>query len=67
MAAATPEAALFAHATLAHALLASAIAGLVALHVAGALKHHWINRDDAVTRMLPRRTLPSPVRERGRG
>jgi cytochrome b561 len=62
-----PDGALFAHATLAHALLAYAIAGLVALHVAGALKHHWIDRDDAVTRMLPRRTLPSPVRERGRG
>ncbi|HME85672.1 MAG TPA: cytochrome b [Roseiarcus sp.] len=64
---ARPDAALFARATLAHALVAYAIAGLVALHVAGALKHHWIDRDDPLTRMLPRRTLPSPVREKGRG
>jgi cytochrome b561 len=48
-----PDGALFAGATLAHWLSAYAIAGLVALHVAGAFKHHWINRDDLLTRMLP--------------
>ncbi len=53
---AAPDGALFTRATLAHALLAYAIAAVVALHVAGALKHHWIDRDDALTRMLPRRT-----------
>ena len=64
---AEPNSALFAAATVAHALLAYAIACLVALHVAGTIKHHWIDRDDVLTRMLPRRTLPSPVREKGRG
>ena len=64
---AAPDGAVFARATLAHALMAYAIAGLVALHVAGALKHHWIDRDDVLTRMLPPRILPSPVREEPRG
>src|SRR5271165_1629954 len=62
-----PDGALFARATLAHALMAYAIAALVALHIAGALKHHWIVRDDVLTRMLPPRTLPFPGREKGRG
>ena len=48
-----PDGALFARASLAHALMAYAIAALVALHIAGALKHHWIDRDDALRRMLP--------------
>jgi cytochrome b561 len=55
---AAPDGALFTRATLAHALMAYVIAALVALHVAGALKHHWIDRDDVLKRMLPRRTLP---------
>ena len=46
---------MFAGARFAHALMAYAIAGLVALHVAGAVKHHWIDRDDVLARMLPRR------------
>jgi cytochrome b561 len=62
-----PDGALFTRATLAHALLAYAIAGLVALHVAGALKHQWIDRDDVFARMLPRHTLPPPVRDKSRG
>jgi cytochrome b561 len=45
---------LFAGAALAHKLAAWAIAFLVALHVAGALKHHLVNRDDVLTRMSPR-------------
>ena len=60
---ARPNAALFAAAVLAHRLVAWAIAGLVALHVAGALKHHFIDRDDVLTRMLPRwavRAAPGP-------
>ena len=40
---------------LAHRLAAYAIAALVALHVAGALKHRWIDRDDTLGRMAPRR------------
>lgn len=51
---AAPDPALFAAARLAHQLAAWSILGLVALHVAGALKHHFVDRDDALTRILPR-------------
>ena len=51
-----PDAALFASAVLAHKLIAWAIAGLAALHVAGAFKHHFVDRDDVLVRMLPRLT-----------
>ena len=44
---------LFAAAALAHELAAWAIACLVALHVAGALKHRLVNRDDVLRRMSP--------------
>ena len=43
---APPDPSLFAGAALAHKLAAWAIAVLVALHVAGALKHHFVDRDD---------------------
>src|SRR5437764_340168 len=36
--------------------LAAVLAAVVALHVAGALKHHFIHKDDVLRRMLP---LPS--------
>jgi cytochrome b561 len=58
---ARPDAALFGLATLAHEVAAWTIAGLVALHAAGALKHHLVDRDDVLKRMLP------AVREKGRG
>jgi cytochrome b561 len=64
---ARPDAALFAAAVLAHKVAAWTITGLAALHVAGALKHHLIDRDDVLRRMLPARALASPVREKGRG
>jgi cytochrome b561 len=51
---APPDPSLFATATLNHKLAAWSIAGLVALHVAGALKHHFVDRDDVLRRMLPR-------------
>jgi cytochrome b561 len=51
---ARPDAAPFSAATLAHEVAAWSIAGLVALHAAGALKHHVVDRDDVLTRMLPR-------------
>jgi len=51
---APPNAMLFQAATLAHKGSAWAIAGLVALHAAGAAKHHFVNRDDVLARMLPR-------------
>ena len=56
---ARPDAALFAAAVLAHKLIAWTIVGLVALHVAGALKHHIVDRDDVLRRMLPRWTSDS--------
>ena len=43
----------------AHRLLGWALYGLLALHVAGALKHHLIDRDQGLARMLPG---PSSVR-----
>lgn len=49
------DATLFSSSVLAHQLAAYAIAALVALHVAGAVKHHWIDRDGALRRMLPMR------------
>jgi cytochrome b561 len=36
-----------------HGLLAKLAYGLVALHVAGALKHQFISNDDVVARMIP--------------
>jgi cytochrome b561 len=51
---AAPNASLFSAAALAHWLAALAIAGLLVLHVAGAAKHAWINRDDVLRRMAPR-------------
>lgn len=37
----------------AHTILAFTTIGLVVLHAAGALKHHLIDRDDVLHRMLP--------------
>lgn len=39
-----------------HALSAFALVGLAGLHIAAALKHHWIDRDGLLSRMLPGRT-----------
>ncbi len=36
-----------------HAALAIALATTVALHIAGALKHHYVLKDDTLRRMLP--------------
>jgi cytochrome b561 len=36
-----------------HALSAFALMGLAGLHVVAALKHHWIDRDGLLSRMLP--------------
>jgi cytochrome b561 len=40
-----------------HKLSALALLGLAALHVAAALKHHWIDRDGLLLRMMPRRSI----------
>lgn len=37
----------------AHETMAAAMIGLLVLHVAAALKHHFILKDDVLTRMLP--------------
>jgi cytochrome b561 len=44
-----------------HKLTGFALLGLVALHVAGALRHAW-HRDGVVRRMVTGHPLPSPVR-----
>ena len=49
-----PDPALFARATLALEIAAWSIAALAALHLAGALMHHAVDRDDVLARMLPR-------------
>lgn len=36
-----------------HALLASVLVFLIALHIAAALKHHFVDRDDVLLRMAP--------------
>jgi cytochrome b561 len=50
---APPDPSLFARAELAHKLAAWGTAFLVALHVAGAAKHHWLDCDNVLRRMLP--------------
>ena len=60
------DAALFAAARFAHAAAAWSIAGLVALHAAGALKHHVVDRDGALTRMLPKGFSNPQIIRRGR-
>jgi cytochrome b561 len=50
---ARPDPSLFAGAVVAHRVAAWGIALLIALHVAGALKHHFVDGDDVLKRMLP--------------
>jgi cytochrome b561 len=59
---ARPDPRLFADAALAHRLAAWGMAFLIALHVAGALKHHFVDGDDVLKRMLPRWRRLSPPR-----
>ncbi len=40
-----------------HAVSAFALAGLALLHIAAALKHQWIDRDNLVARILPGKSL----------
>lgn len=37
-----------------HGMTGNLLIALIALHIAGALKHHWIDRDATLTRMLRR-------------
>lgn len=43
-----------------HVALAYSLCALVAVHAAAALKHHFIDRDDVLTRMFPFIKPPSP-------
>ncbi len=36
-----------------HEILSRVLIGLILLHVAAALKHYWVYRDEVLTRMLP--------------
>ena len=36
-----------------HTVLAYGLIALLVVHVVAALKHHWVDRDDVLTRMLP--------------
>lgn len=56
---ARPDLPLFAAAIFAHDIATGSIACLVALHAAGALKHHFFDGDDVLIRMLPRRLARS--------
>lgn len=41
-----------------HWVFTKVLAATVLLHIAGALKHHFVDRDDTLRRMLPGRTAP---------
>jgi cytochrome b561 len=45
-----------------HLIMAFLFAGLLIVHIAAALKHHLIDRDSVLQRMLPTRVLQPPVR-----
>lgn len=51
-----PNETLYFFASWGHWLGGAAFLGLIALHAGAALKHHFIERDDVLTRMLPRRS-----------
>ena len=44
-----------------HSALAWALAALVVVHIGGALKHQFIDRDDLMSRMLPNRTASRQI------
>ena len=43
-----------------HAVLAIALAGFLALHIAAALKHHFVLRDETLRRILPFNRIEPP-------
>ena len=43
---------------MAHGFVAQLLLGLIALHVAAALFHHFVRRDDVLVAMVPRRRQP---------
>ena len=49
----------------AHKYLGFGLMALLVLHVAAAVKHHFVNRDDVLARMLPGIRAPNPRSEIG--
>ena len=49
-----------------HGLLAYGLYALLALHLLGVLKHHLLDRDPVLQRMLPRRRMAKPMATMGR-
>lgn len=49
----------------AHTYIGWVIAAFVVIHVAAALWHHFVRRDDVLARMLPRRVAPQPATSGG--
>jgi cytochrome b561 len=45
---------------LVHRSLAYGLGLVVVMHIAAALKHHFVDRDDVLQRILPERKLPEP-------
>ena len=45
-----------------HEVLSNALLTLASLHALVALKHHFLDRDDVLKRMLPQPKLPRPPR-----
>jgi cytochrome b561 len=43
----------------AHVVLGWTMAGLVAIHIAAALRHHWLLRDAVLARMAPELAIPA--------
>ena len=43
----------------AHEVLGQAVLGLAFIHAAAALWHHYVRKDDVLTRMLPKRGSPA--------
>jgi cytochrome b561 len=48
----------------AHEVIGWAILGVLGMHVAGALKHHFVERDNVLLRMLPGARLRRPAAHR---
>ena len=44
-----------------HEIMAKLVMGLLALHVAAALKHHYVDRDGVLARMVPGLAKPRPA------
>lgn len=62
-----PDAGLEALSKVFHITVAAALATIVVLHVAAALKHQFLDHDDVLRRMMPFRAKKSPIAEGSNG